>query len=195
MERLEDIISARNGAQENGPDVVLVLGAGIASWLSRQRAKTASRFAKYLHDTIIMPTGGKGGLFSRLIEIPEAVQMRGYLIDDGVKEEKIVVEPHAVNTHDNIQKSKLLIDKINPKTVYIVTNKAHMPRALKHARNILRGYEVVPLPTNPKWYEFGEQFNEFECLAYEKTKIPMENFYCSLKTVGKRALEKVYNYI
>ncbi|MDD5192400.1 MAG: YdcF family protein [Candidatus Nanoarchaeia archaeon] len=153
-------------------EVILVLGAGIVGYLNKQRARKAVEYNK---NTFIIPTGGRGGFLGRYMKKTEAEQIGDYLCELGIEKRLIRVESDAKDTKDNFRKSKSLIDLIHPKKVVVVTNKAHMKRAVDYAKNILPEYEIVACPTSPKWYNIIGQFYEFSCFVYEKTKIPIEN--------------------
>lgn len=160
-----------NEEQKVCDEVILVLGAGIVDYMNKQRARKA---VEYNHNTFIIPTGGKGGFLGKYMQKTEAEKIRDYLCEMGVEQRLIQLESDAKNTEENFTKSKTLIDLINPKKIIVVTNKAHMKRAVGYAEDILKGYEIVGLATNPKWYDVAGQVYELGCWVYEHTKILIE---------------------
>lgn len=164
-----------NEQQTTCDEVILVLGAGIVSYMNRQRARKAFEYFEHHPNTFIISTGGKGGFLGRYMERTESDQIKHHLCDLGIEKRLIEMESEARDTEENFKKSKPLIDLINPKKVVIVTNKAHMKRAVGYAREILPEYEIIPCPTSPKWYDIMGQLYELSCLIYENTKIPIEN--------------------
>lgn len=159
------------GEKRDCNEVILVLGAGIMRDMSRRRAHRAF---EYNHNTYIIPTGGRGGFLGNYMNKTEAEQIGDYLTKLGIEKRLIKTELNSRNTEENFRKSKPLIDLLNPEKVIIVTNKAHMKRAVGYAEKILSGYKIIPLPTTPKWYDFAGQLDEILCFLYENTKIPIE---------------------
>ena len=170
--------------QKKGREVVLVLGAGIVNCLNKQRVKRAVDYYKdaccsdaykdagkvsnYNNQEIpIILSGGKGGLFGRYMGKTEAEKMRGYALKLGIEERLISLEGEALDTRGNFENSKKLIERLEADRVVVVTNKAHMKRAIRYAREILKDYEIVPFSTKPKWYDTKGQFCELGCFLYE----------------------------
>ena len=174
-------ISKRNTDGKACDELLVVLGAGVISYMNYQRAEAATDYNRHAY---ILATGGKGGVFGSYMPRPEADQLEGYLLSLGAEKEKIYKESKATNTHENFQFSKSLVDRLNPKKVVVVTNKAHMPRALQEAKEIMPEYDITGLPTRPLWYDVPGQLSEVACWVYERTKIPAE-----------RALEKISNSV
>jgi len=148
-------------------EVVIVLGAGIVNCLNKQRVKRA---VEYDSNTPIILSGGKGGLFGRYRKKTEAEKMREYALKLGIEDKLINLEGEAVDTRGNFENSKKLIELLEVDRVVVVTNKAHMKRAMRYAREILKEHEIVPFSTKPKWYDAKGQFYELECFLYEKLK-------------------------
>ena len=165
-------------------EVILVLGAGIVNYMNYQRAKKA---VEYNHNTFIIPTGGKGGFLGKYMKKTEAEKIKDYLCKMGVEQRLIQLESDAKTTEENFTKYKNLIDLINPKKVIVVTNKAHMKRAVGYAEDILKGYQIVGLATSPKWYDITGHAYELGCWVYEHTKIPIEKSLARKvnKNIGK----------
>lgn len=66
--------------------------------------------------------------------------MRKYLVEKGIDESRIIMEPDSMNTIQNIRNSKAIIDNDNAK-VGIVTSKFHVYRAVKIAEK--QGFKNV----------------------------------------------------
>ncbi len=84
----------------------------IAFW--RQQREETGREACFI------PSGGRG-----MDEpIPEAEAMRRYLLEQGIPEEKILPEPKAVNTYENMAYALEIIRERNPqgRTAFATTN-------------------------------------------------------------------------
>lgn len=115
-------------------DYLVVLGAGLigeeVTPLLASRINRAIRlYKKANHPVKIIMSGGQGPDE----EIAEGVAMARYAFKQGIPTEDIIIEDKAVNTYENIQFSRNLMDGENPKFA-IVTNHYHVLRALLIAR-------------------------------------------------------------
>lgn len=109
---------------------VLVLGAKIygnkPSYSLQNRLDAAIQLLEKNQDAVLVVCGGQG-----TDEImPEAHVMKQYLIDNGVSEDKILVEDTSTNTIENIENAKQLYNLENYKTA-VITNEFHLARARK----------------------------------------------------------------
>ena len=84
-------------------------------------------------DAIIIVSGGQGAQE----DISEAEAMEIYLIENGVKSDKIIKEDKSTSTTENFAFSKEILDKqfSNDYTVAFVTNEYHISRAALCAEN------------------------------------------------------------
>ena len=121
------------GSEEEPPqvDYVIVLGARLYGDLPSpallERLRVAKDYLLENEDSRVVVTGGQGT--DELI--PEAHAMENFLVENGIEEDRIIVEDKATSTFENMKYSKELIMEegtVNPK-VLIVTNKHHIFRA------------------------------------------------------------------
>ncbi len=115
---------------------VIVLGAGlngeVVSETLRHRLDGAIQYYNENEGVTLCVTGSKG----RFELIPEAVAMERYLLDKGIPQQDILVDPHSDDTEQNIENAMKLFDENNIDTdsgVVIVTNRFHCYRALGYA--------------------------------------------------------------
>ena len=123
------IISGFHKAQEQDLDYLIVLGAQVyetgPSVVLRYRLDAAADYLKDNRDTLCIVTGGQG--YNE--PFTEAEGMRDYIVAEGIAEERILVEPKAKNTKENMVYSMELFDPAKDR-VGIVTNNFHMRRSL-----------------------------------------------------------------
>ena len=131
------ILSQYNAQAAPGADYLIVLGA---QWKStgpsevlRRRLDKAVSYLEQNPDTRVIVSGGQGDNET----ISEAEGMRGYLLQAGIEESRILVEDASSNTYENLVFSGELLDRENDKVV-IVTNNFHVFRALSIAKK--QGY-------------------------------------------------------
>lgn len=150
--------------QEN-LDYIIVLGAqmkaGGPSNILKARLDKAIDYLEENPDTMVIVSGGQGSDEP----ISEAEGMKNYLVQNGIGEERILMEDRSVNTNQNLKFSSEYIN-IEEDTVGIVTSNFHIYRSVKLAKK--QGYENVCgiaakshnflLPTN--------MLREFACIVY-----------------------------
>lgn len=137
------------GAQvrENGPSVVL-----------QYRLDTACRYLEENPDTLCIVSGGKGWNEP----FPEAEGMRDYLLQEGIAEDRILMEAESHNTWENIQNSMQMLDP-GTDTVGIVTNNFHLFRScavakkagIRNVCGIAAPSKLLYLPNNMLREVFG----------------------------------------
>jgi uncharacterized SAM-binding protein YcdF (DUF218 family) len=138
---VEGLILSQYGARaEPGADYLIVLGA---QWKStgpsevlRRRLDQAAAYLLRNPDTKVIVSGGQGSNE----HISEAAGMRDYLVNAGVREDKILMEDKSSNTYENLVFSGGFLDR-EQDSVVIVTNNFHMFRALSIAKK--QGYKDV----------------------------------------------------
>ena len=158
-ETLEDKVNA---------DVLIVLGAGGFNWINYSRVRQA---AKYDSKILIYLTGGKERL-SPWVKKSEAEVMRKQLIKLGIKDRKIALETEAESTRENFSKSREFLYLLqNIKNIGVVTNPAHMERALEYARQELPEYNLIPVPVQPDKWDIRSKLANIVCSMYEKLKL------------------------
>lgn len=123
-------------------DKVIVLGAGlkgdqITSSL-QYRLDEALNYYKQYPNTSFIVSGGQG----KDEYLSEALAMKNYLVNHGMKEELIILEDQSTSTYENFKFSKQFIDP-NDK-VMIITNGFHIYRSHLIASRL--GIEAYTLP-------------------------------------------------
>ena len=117
-------------------DAIIILGCqikkdGTLTKLLKGRVDRAIEFSKMQKekagkDIIFVPSGGKGS--DEVIS--EAEAMKNYLIEQGIKEENILVEDKAKNTYENILFSNNIInEKVKNAKIAFSTTNYHLLRA------------------------------------------------------------------
>lgn len=116
-----------------GLDYIVVLGAQVKdegpSVVLRYRLDTAAEYLQSNPDTLCIVTGGRG----RNEPVTEAEGMRDYLEGVGIDESRIIMEPRALNTRQNIAYSMKLMNSPES-SIGIVTNDFHVFRGVALAR-------------------------------------------------------------
>lgn len=127
------IFSAFNTKGKDNLDYIIVLGAQVyehgPSRVLKYRLDRAVEYLDENPDTKCIVSGGKG--YNE--PFAEAYGMKKYLVENGVDENRIVLEDKSENTVQNIQYSIKLIDADNM-SVGILTNNFHMFRGLNIAK-------------------------------------------------------------
>lgn len=131
---VEGLIVSQIGA-EGGDDLeyIIVLGAKVdesgPSSILKARLNAAIKSAEQNPEAKIIVSGGQGSNepFS------EAEGMRRYLVEKGIDEGRIILEPDSLNTNQNIINSKKIIGN-NEARIGIVTSNFHVYRACKIAK-------------------------------------------------------------
>lgn len=125
------IIEGKKLQYEN-VDYVIVLGArlygNIPSPSLLERLKVAKDYLIENKDVKVVVTGGQGANE----DIAEAHAMKKYLIDNGIDNDRILVEDKSTSTFENLKMSLDRIKKIDDReniNVLIATNKYHIFRS------------------------------------------------------------------
>ena len=85
--------------------------------------------------------------------MPEAVAMRDVLVEKGVPEDMILMDPDSRDTRQNLTNAKTLLSGMeNVRKVLVVSSDYHVPRALALAGDM--GFEAVGLgaPCKPEYW-------------------------------------------
>ena len=130
-------------------DYIIVLGAGIkgkrVTPLLASRIDKGIELLKYNPNAKLILSGGMGPGE----DIPEGVAMADYAKQNGVSEEKIIIEDKSKNTYENLLFSSKLMDKENPK-IALVTTSYHVFRALVFAKKL--NIPCIGYGSKTKWY-------------------------------------------
>ena len=159
---------------EYNKDYMIILGCkikedGTLTPLLRGRVDKALKFRKEQlkatgKDLIFIPSGGKGN--DEIIS--EAEAMKNYLLESGIKEEKILVENQSTNTYENIKFSNKLISNKKSSIGFSTTN-YHVLRAGLIATE--QGLKIEGIGSKTKSYFMINAFiREFIGTLYSERK-------------------------
>lgn len=127
------ILSQVNAKGEDNLDYIIVLGALVRedgpSSILAARLNAALRYLENNPDTRIIVSGGQG--YNE--PFSEAEGMKRYLVEKGIEESRIIMEPDSFNTVQNIQNSMSLMESKDA-SVGVVTSNFHVFRACKIAK-------------------------------------------------------------
>ncbi len=122
---------------KKAPDYIIVLGARIigdhvSPLLANRLDKGIEIFHQYGDQAKFVVSGGKGSDEA----CSEAEAMARYLTEQGIPEERILLEDQSVNTMQNLRFSKRVISQDTSSDYYcaVVTNNFHMLRGAIYAR-------------------------------------------------------------
>jgi uncharacterized SAM-binding protein YcdF (DUF218 family) len=143
------IAGSFNAVGKPGLDYIIVLGAQVKeegpSIVLRYRLDAAADYLRENPETQCIVTGGQGANEP----FTEAEGMRDYLVNIGIDESRIILEPRALNTQQNIAYSKALMDSPEA-SVGIVTNNFHVFRGVGLAKKQgLTDTCGIAAPSNP----------------------------------------------
>ena len=162
-------------------DYILILGCGFRKDgtlppLLRGRVDKAMEFWKRQKEengkeAVIIPTGGQGGDEP----MPEAEAMYRYMVGTGFPPQAILREDRAVNTYQNMEFSKKLIEERSAQnekahTAFVTTN-YHVFRSGVWAG--LAGLEAEGLGSRTKWWFWPNAFVR-ECVGLLKNRLLSE---------------------
>ncbi len=149
-----NIHSAKTDASEK-IDYIIVLGAGlngeIPSPILRDRLDKTIEVAKLIPDIYIIVCGGK----SPGEDIEEAIAMKQYLCNRGVKPGRIITEEESRNTDENISNAAKIIEQQNGgREVLIVTSSFHMMRSKLIAKRYQLNSHSAAVTSKPSSYHY-----------------------------------------
>lgn len=130
---------------EDEPQVMIILGCQVKPWgpsiLLQDRLDKALDYLEEHPDMAVVVSGGQGPDE----HITEARAMADYLVEQGIDEEKILLEEQSHNTIQNFRRSKQLLEKVGydleETEVLVVSNGFHLTRARMLAERT--GFEDV----------------------------------------------------
>ncbi|MBQ9320812.1 MAG: YdcF family protein [Eubacterium sp.] len=149
------VVGAFTKKGEPGLDALIVLGAQVRecgpSVVLKYRLDAAALYLEENEETRCIVSGGQGPNEP----YPEAEGMKNYLVQCGIDPDRIIEESASVNTAQNFEFSKKLIDPEKDR-IGIVTNTFHLFRALgiaekagiKNVCGIAAGSNPLFLPNN-----------------------------------------------
>jgi uncharacterized SAM-binding protein YcdF (DUF218 family) len=90
----------------------------------------------------------------------EASAMREMALQSGISSSQIILEPKATSTFENLAYSKMILEQRNLKSVIVVTEPYHMPRAAMIARKLELDFSSSPAPESACWSRW-KHFSRF----------------------------------
>ena len=90
----------------------------------------------------------------------EARAMRDMALAAGISSEQIILEPKATSTFENLEFSKIILERRNLKSVIVVTEPYHMPRAAMIAHKLGLDFSSSPAPESACWSRW-KHFSRF----------------------------------
>lgn len=132
-------------------DYLVVLGAGLSKGqvppVLAARLNSAGRFWKVHPETVVIVSGGD----VHGDQVTQARAMADYLQRLGVAATKILLEPQARNTWQNLVNSRQLIDQHwhgeGKPRVTVVTSSFHVPRAMLYTHRLGLNWHFLSAPT------------------------------------------------
>ncbi len=149
-------------------DYILVLGAGLAGKmvtpLLAARIDKGIGLLRQNPDAVMILSGGQGPGE----EAAECEAMADYAMKNGVRPDRIIMEPEAASTRENLLFSYRLMEKRRP-SIAIVTTDYHVFRALILARK--EGIRCVGYGAKTTWYfalnAFLREFSGYLSLTFK----------------------------
>lgn len=150
------IYTGNHDTIENNEDVILVLGSSLSgnavSPLLARRLDAALFWHEKNPDALIAVSGGQGPEEP----LPEGEAMKNYLMEQGIPEEKILVEDKATSTYENFVNTKKLLENQFGEhyKLAFVTSDFHVFRASRLAeiaglRGVTHGHSSL------RWFEWA----------------------------------------
>lgn len=129
------------------PDYVVVLGAGLIgdkiSTSLHYRLLSAIEFHNLYPDVKIIVSGGQGP--DELIS--EALAMKNFLLEKGIKEDSIIIEDKSTTTYENFLYTKDKLHEFDNReniSLTVITNNFHMFRAKSLSKRL--GFRTYGYP-------------------------------------------------
>lgn len=142
---------------------IIVLGAKLhgdrPSKSLKYRMDVALKIMNNNKNIKLIASGGKG----EDEKIPEAHAIRDYFINNGISEDRIIVEDKSTNTFENLSFSLNLIPEKENVAINIVSNRYHLLRSKILAKRVSFVPYSVPART-PKTVLFKSYIREFVAL-------------------------------
>lgn len=136
------MVKAANQTPPNDIGHVIVLGAklngDVMSLSLYYRVQEALKYLEANGETKVIVSGGQGPNEW----ITEAEAMATYFIDNGIAEERIILEDQSTTTYENFKFSRLKLGE-DIKEIVVVTNDFHLYRSMVIARR--QGFDPYPL--------------------------------------------------
>lgn len=115
-------------------DYIIVLGAQMRDWgpsvVYKARLDSAIEYLNDNPDTKVIVTGGQGANES----VSEGEGGKTYLLEQGIAEDRIIVESESLDTNQNISNALNLVEVTADMKIGIVTNNFHVFRGVMIAK-------------------------------------------------------------
>lgn len=146
------MLSALKDGEAGDYDALIVLGAAVhgdrVTWVLSNRLDTALAYAQEHPNTVLVVSGGKGDGET----VTEASAMKGYLMNRGLEEGRILLEDKAESTEENFRFSKAIVDQAlgEDASLGFVTTRFHVYRAGRTAKKA--GIAAQGMGAPDVWY-------------------------------------------
>ena len=143
------VVRASRGDDGGNADYLIVLGAGVngrePSLSLKNRLDAALEYLSNSPGTTAIVTGGQGPGE----DITEAEAMSLYLTREGIEQERVIMEPSAANTEENLRFSFDIIRSRGDggASVAVCSSEYHLFRAQRLARALGEEVSTVPAKT------------------------------------------------
>lgn len=133
---MEGLVISKMGSKANDDvEYLVVLGAKVrGKTITKSLKKRLDAAYDYLvqnPDTLVICTGGQGPGE----KITEAEAMKKYLVQIGIKEDRIIMEDKSTSTYENLKFAFDIIGDENAK-IAVVTNNFHVYRGMYVAKSV-----------------------------------------------------------
>lgn len=122
------VYSASITSKPEKSDAVMILGCRVdgnePSELLKARILKGKELYEQGYGEYIIVSGGQGSGEN----ISEAEAMKNMLVENGIPEDKVLMEDKSTSTAENLEFSKVIMNEENIKDVVIVSNKSHLTR-------------------------------------------------------------------
>jgi uncharacterized SAM-binding protein YcdF (DUF218 family) len=115
-------------------DAIVVVGCVPSARLKRRVEHGVRLYREGVVPLLLLSGGGNGA-------VPEAEIMRGIALAHGVPQAALLIEPHSQDTLGNARETALLLRALGLRSVVLVSDRAHLPRAALLFR--LAGVEIA----------------------------------------------------
>ena len=166
------IKDARSDAEPNA-DYLIVFGAGLfgknPSRSLRDRLDAAAEYLNSSPETRVILSGGQGPDEA----IPEAEAMKTYLLQAGIKEDRLLLEDRSTSTSENIQFSKAVIESdlagtgknISDLTIVVISSEYHLHRIRYLAEKAGLSVSCIAAPTSLWFLKLNYFIREIPAMA------------------------------
>lgn len=139
-------------------DTIIVLGAKLIgsqpSTMLRLRLDKAIRLYQQGYASTIIVSGAKGADE----DTSEAAAMQRYLINQGIPENKIIIEDKSYNTFQNLNNCQTIMKEHGLEQAIIVSNASHIRRSLILAQHLGINATGAPAPMADNPYLTAKQY-------------------------------------